>query len=138
MDRRGAGGKDGADVVALLSSDGDLDEVLEHINERSVHRKISPGCARRFSATAKAQGAPLVSWDNVLNFIPEYLQAQTATGWSRRRTSMHLGTRRHRRGLADLDRPVVSRADELSRRSLGVTSALLLTRPAPRSDRSRR
>ena len=84
--------RDGADVVALLSSDGDLDEVFEHVNEPPSQEDLA-GLRKALFGDGEGQGAPLVSWDNVLNFIPEYLQAQTATGFGPEgHLSMHLGT----------------------------------------------
>ncbi len=84
--------RDGADVVALLSSDADLDEVFEHVNEPPSQEDLA-GLRKALFGDGEGQGASSVSWDHVLNFIPEYIQAQTAPGFGPEgHLSMHLGT----------------------------------------------
>ncbi|KAK3906223.1 hypothetical protein C8A05DRAFT_40959 [Staphylotrichum tortipilum] len=84
--------RDGADVVALLSGDGDLDEVFEHVNDPPSQEDLA-GLRKALFGDGEVQGASSVSWDNVLNFIPEYLQAQTVAGFGPEgHLSVHLGT----------------------------------------------
>ncbi|KAG7292302.1 hypothetical protein NEMBOFW57_002337 [Staphylotrichum longicolle] len=71
--------RDGAEVVALLSSDGDLDHVFEHVNEPPTQEDLA-GLRQALFGEGAETGTSAVAWDNVLNFIPEYLQAHAAPG----------------------------------------------------------
>lgn len=84
--------KDGADVVALLSGDDDLEQVFDHVGETTGHGDLS--CLRKALFGDGSDGStPSIAWDDVLNFIPEYLQANTAPGVSPGvDLPMHLGT----------------------------------------------
>jgi hypothetical protein len=81
--------KDGADVVALLSSDGDVDQVFEHVNQPPSQNELAGLRKALFGEDPDQSSAP-IAWDNILNFIPEYLQAQTITPGDD--LFMHLGT----------------------------------------------
>jgi hypothetical protein len=83
--------KDGADVVALLSSDGDLDDVFDHVNENPSEEDLA-GLRKALFGDGTDEGTSQIAWDNVLNFIPAYLQTPSAPG-SRPGDglSMHLG-----------------------------------------------
>jgi len=84
--------RDGADVVALLSSDGDLDHVFEHVNEPPTQADLA-GLRQALFGEGAETGTPPVAWDNVLNFIPEYLQAHAAPGIRLDdQLAMHLGS----------------------------------------------
>jgi hypothetical protein len=80
--------KDGADVVALLSRDGDLDQVFEHVSHPPSQNDLA-GLRKALFGEDPDQSSSTIAWDNILNFIPEYLQAETATLGDDR--SMHLG-----------------------------------------------
>ncbi len=72
--------RDGADVVALLSSGGgDLDHVFEHVNEPPSKEELAGLRKALFGEGVDHEASP-VAWDDVLNFIPEYLQAQATLG----------------------------------------------------------
>jgi len=72
--------RDGADVAALLSSDNGLDQVFEHVDEFPSPDDLE-GLRKALFGEATDRGSPSpVAWDNVLNFIPEYLRAPTASG----------------------------------------------------------
>jgi hypothetical protein len=83
--------KDGADVVALLSSDGNLDDVFDHVNENTSQEDLA-GLRKALFGDGTDEGTSRIAWDNVLNFIPAYLQTPSAPG-SRPGDglSMHLG-----------------------------------------------
>jgi hypothetical protein len=83
--------KDGADVVALLSSDGDLDDVFDHVNENPSQEDLA-GLRKALFGDGTDGSTSRIAWDNVLNFIPAYLQTPSASG-SRPGDdlSMHLG-----------------------------------------------
>lgn len=70
---------DGADVVALLSSDRALEPVFETANEPASQSGLS-GLRRALFGEEPDHDTPSIAWDNVLNFIPEYLQAHTPAG----------------------------------------------------------
>ncbi|KAK4155372.1 hypothetical protein C8A00DRAFT_13580 [Chaetomidium leptoderma] len=85
--------RDGADVVALLSGGGDLDQVFDHVNEPPSQDDLAGLRKALFGEEADHKTASPIAWDNVLNFIPEYLQAQTAPGSGPvAELSEHLGT----------------------------------------------
>lgn len=71
--------RDGAEVVALLCSDGDLDHVFEHFNEPPTQEDLA-GLRQALFGEGAETGTSAVAWDNVLNFIPEYLQAHAGSG----------------------------------------------------------
>jgi hypothetical protein len=86
--------KDGADVVALLSGGGDLDHVFEHVNEPPSKEDLAGLRKALFGEGVDHETSP-VAWDDVLNFIPEYLQAQATLGarpGPGDEVAMHLGT----------------------------------------------
>ena len=85
--------RDGADVVALLSRGSDLDEVFTHVNEPPSQEDLA-GLRKALFGEGTDHGASPVAWDDVLNFIPEYLQAHAAPPGARPGDdlSMHLGT----------------------------------------------
>ncbi|KAK4105976.1 hypothetical protein N658DRAFT_481938 [Parathielavia hyrcaniae] len=81
---------DGADVVALLSGDADLDQVFEHVTEHPSRDDLA-GLRKALFGEETDQGTPIL-WDSVLNFTPGYLQAQTAPEIRQGNDlSMHLG-----------------------------------------------
>ncbi len=88
---------DGADVVALLSRGSELDEVFKHVNEPPSQEDLA-GLRQALFGEGAGHGASPVAWDDVLNFIPEYLQAHAAPPGARPGArpeddrSMHLGT----------------------------------------------
>jgi hypothetical protein len=85
--------RDGADVAALLSSDGDLDQVFDHTNEPPAPNDLAALRKALFGEGAGHGMSGSISWDNVLNFIPEYLQAPMAPGIRPGdQLSSHLGT----------------------------------------------
>ncbi|KAL2122582.1 hypothetical protein VTJ04DRAFT_3037 [Mycothermus thermophilus] len=82
--------RDGADVVALLEADDPLDEVFEQVNEPAATMADVEALRRALFSSDSHSG---ISWDNVLNFIPDYLQAsQGSFAPSGGDLSMHLGT----------------------------------------------
>ncbi len=85
--------KDGADVVTLLSRGSDLDEVFRHVNEPPSQEDLA-GLRKALFGEGADHGASPVAWDDVLNFIPEYLQAHAAPPGARPGDDllMHLGT----------------------------------------------
>ncbi|KAK4239453.1 hypothetical protein C8A03DRAFT_14156 [Achaetomium macrosporum] len=84
--------KDGADVVALLSSDGGLEQVFDNANEPTSQGDLVKLRKALFGQETDQRDS-LIAWDNLLNFIPEYLQPQTAPRvTSADSLSMHLGT----------------------------------------------
>ncbi|KAL1837050.1 hypothetical protein VTJ49DRAFT_4339 [Mycothermus thermophilus] len=64
--------RDGTDVVALLSSDDNLDDVFTQSNEPSA--SMDDVAALRRALFGDGMASEDVAWDNVLNFIPEFLQ----------------------------------------------------------------
>ncbi|KXX81672.1 hypothetical protein MMYC01_201026 [Madurella mycetomatis] len=78
--------RDGADVVALLAAD-DLDPVFDP-SEPAAHVDL-PGLRKALFGEEADNGASSAAWDNVLNFIPGYIQRQAAPEHDR---TMHLGT----------------------------------------------
>ncbi|KAK4040514.1 hypothetical protein C8A01DRAFT_15601 [Parachaetomium inaequale] len=85
--------RDGADVAALLSSGGDLDQVFDHTDEPPAPNDLEALRKALFGEGADHGTSASISWDNVLNFIPEYLQAPTAPGIGLGdQLSSHLGT----------------------------------------------
>ncbi|GAB1311205.1 hypothetical protein MFIFM68171_01415 [Madurella fahalii] len=78
---------DGADVVALLAADGDLDPVFDP-NEPAAHVDL-PGLHKALFGGEADDSASSAAWDNVLNFIPRYFQRQTGPEHD---LAMHLGT----------------------------------------------
>ncbi|KAK3310307.1 uncharacterized protein B0T15DRAFT_518058 [Chaetomium strumarium] len=84
--------KDGADVVALLSSDGGLEQVFDNANEPASQGDLA-ALRKALFGQETDQGETSIPWDNVLNFIPEYLQSQTAPRITPADSlAMHLGT----------------------------------------------
>jgi hypothetical protein len=84
--------KDGADVVALLSSDGGLKQVFDDADDPASQGDLA-ALRKALFGQETDQEEPSIPWDNVLNFIPEYLQSQTAPGTtSANSLAMHLGT----------------------------------------------
>ncbi|KAL2154101.1 hypothetical protein VTH82DRAFT_2777 [Thermothelomyces myriococcoides] len=87
--------RDGADVVALLSRDGDFDSIFEHVDEPPSTSDISALRQALFGNEAIPGNSSPIAWDNVLNFIPEYLRTLTwpasAIG-PEDQLSAHLGT----------------------------------------------
>ncbi|KAJ4295771.1 hypothetical protein N0V88_004473 [Collariella sp. IMI 366227] len=84
--------KDGADVVALLLSDGDLDQVFEQVHAPASEEDLA-GLRKALFDEEAGHGSSPIPWDNVLNFIPEYLQAHTAPATSQgANLSLHLGS----------------------------------------------
>ncbi|KAL2255989.1 hypothetical protein VTK26DRAFT_2380 [Humicola hyalothermophila] len=84
--------KDGADVVALLSNDNGLGSVFESVDAPPSEMDLSELRKALFGEETN-HGASPIAWDNVLNFIPEYLRGETAGGiQSGDHLSMHLGT----------------------------------------------
>jgi hypothetical protein len=82
---------DGAEVIALLSSDGALDPVFEHVNEPASESDLSSLRRALFGEEAD-HDTPSIAWDNVLNFIPEYLHPHATAGiGAGDDLSMHLG-----------------------------------------------
>ncbi|KAK4128309.1 hypothetical protein N657DRAFT_638762 [Parathielavia appendiculata] len=82
--------KDGADVVVLLSSDADLNQVFEHVTDHPSQDELA-GLRKALFGGETDEGTSIV-WDSVLNFIPGYLRAQTAPeNRQRNDLSMHLG-----------------------------------------------
>ncbi|KAH6854385.1 hypothetical protein B0I37DRAFT_28861 [Chaetomium sp. MPI-CAGE-AT-0009] len=78
--------RDGADVTALLSGDGDLDQVFDHANEPPAPGDLA-GLREALFGERPGQGSSSpVAWDDVLNFIPEFLRAPD------NQLSMHMGT----------------------------------------------
>jgi hypothetical protein len=83
---------DGADVVALLAGNGNLDEAFAHIDEPASHDDLA-ALRKALFGDGTDDTAPPVAWDNVLNFIPGYLQSATATtAGADDELSLHLGT----------------------------------------------
>ncbi|KAL2137064.1 hypothetical protein VTI74DRAFT_9670 [Chaetomium olivicolor] len=84
--------RDGADVVALLSSGGDLDQVFEHVHAPASQEDLA-GLRKALFGEGADRNTSSIPWDNMLNFIPEYLQSHTALATrSGDALSMHLGS----------------------------------------------
>ncbi|KAK4117044.1 hypothetical protein N656DRAFT_764351 [Canariomyces notabilis] len=79
--------KDGADVVALLSGGGDFDYVPDA--DEHISRDDLASLRKALFPEESAPGATPSTWDNVLNFIPEYFRGHTAAEDD---LSTHLGT----------------------------------------------
>ncbi|KAK4144635.1 uncharacterized protein C8A04DRAFT_27571 [Dichotomopilus funicola] len=84
--------RDGNDVVAMLSGDGDLEQVFAEVGAAP-----SPSDLANLREALFGEGAenrvPSSAWDNVLNFIPEYLRAApTESIGPGDPVSQHLGT----------------------------------------------
>ncbi|KAL2157429.1 hypothetical protein VTH06DRAFT_6121 [Thermothelomyces fergusii] len=87
--------RDGADVVALLSRDGDFDSIFEHVDEPLLRSDLSTLRRALFENEANSGNSSLIAWDNVLNFIPEYLRTPTEAAPAIEpddQLSAHLGT----------------------------------------------
>ncbi|KAL2178609.1 uncharacterized protein P884DRAFT_118830 [Thermothelomyces heterothallicus CBS 202.75] len=87
--------RDGADVVALLSRDGDFDSVFEHVDESPSASDLSALRQALFGDGADSGNSSPIAWDNVLNFIPEYLRTPTISAPGIEpdgQLSAHLGT----------------------------------------------
>ncbi|KAK4192617.1 hypothetical protein QBC35DRAFT_196804 [Podospora australis] len=72
--------RDGADVVALLSCDEDLEPVFELPPAQPVSEVELAGLRRALFGEGPENNTTSMAWDGVLNFIPEYLQAQGTVG----------------------------------------------------------
>ncbi|KAL2199721.1 hypothetical protein P885DRAFT_29151 [Corynascus similis CBS 632.67] len=85
--------RDGADVAALLSCDSELDEVFEHVNEPPSAHDMAALRQALFGDGADHGNSSTVAWDDVLNFIPNYLQASTVANMDPDdQLSTHLGS----------------------------------------------
>lgn len=83
---------DGADVVALLSSDDALEPVFESVHAPPSENDLA-GLRKALFGEETDHGSSGIAWDNVLNFVPEYLQAPTAGGLQTGHDlSIHMGT----------------------------------------------
>lgn len=67
--------RDGVDVAALLSGDGDLDQVFDHTNEPPALNDLAGLREALFGEKASQESSSPIAWDDVLNFIPQFLQA---------------------------------------------------------------
>lgn len=84
--------RDGAEVVALLSGDGDLEPVFDSAGELPSQGDLD-GLRKALFGDEADQSSPAIPWDSVLNFIPEYLRGQTAAETRPGDAlSMHMGT----------------------------------------------
>lgn len=66
--------RDGNDVVAMLSGDGDLEQVFAEVGAAPSQSDLTNLREALFGKEAENR-VPSSAWDNVLNFIPEYLRA---------------------------------------------------------------
>ncbi|KAL2269881.1 hypothetical protein VTJ83DRAFT_2065 [Remersonia thermophila] len=84
--------RDGADVVALLSSDDNLDDVFTQ--DKQSYASMDDVAALQKALFGSGTASENAAWDNVLNFIPEFLQgAQGLDPASRGNDlALHLGT----------------------------------------------
>ncbi|KAH6636740.1 hypothetical protein F5144DRAFT_546812 [Chaetomium tenue] len=78
--------RDGVDVAALLSGDGDLDPVFDHTNEPPAPNDLAGLREALFGESADQGSSSPISWDDVLNFIPEFLRVPD------NQLSLHMGT----------------------------------------------
>ncbi|KAL2020177.1 hypothetical protein VTK56DRAFT_8701 [Thermocarpiscus australiensis] len=82
---------DGADVVALLSTRSGLGGAFD-VEQPASQGDLS-GLRKVLFGEEADHGISPISWDNVLNFIPDYLQAAPEPRFgSEDELSMHLGT----------------------------------------------
>ncbi|SPQ18970.1 63c87383-ce0a-4f40-836c-052697bdd762 [Thermothielavioides terrestris] len=82
--------RDGADVVALLSDDG-LDHVYTYSSEPISRADLARLREALFGKDTDHES--LLVWDNVLNFIPEYLEPHAGQGVGPGdNLAMHFGT----------------------------------------------
>ena len=78
--------RDGFDVAALLSGDGDLDQMFDHTNEPPALNDLASLREALFGEKAGQESSSPIAWDDVLNFIPEFLRAPD------NQLSVHMGT----------------------------------------------
>ncbi|KAK3299108.1 uncharacterized protein B0H64DRAFT_91251 [Chaetomium fimeti] len=78
--------RDGVDVATLLSGHGDLDQVFDHANEPPALDDLAGLREALFGERAGQGSSSPIAWDDVLNFIPEFLRAPD------NQLSMHMGT----------------------------------------------
>ncbi|EGS23351.1 uncharacterized protein CTHT_0010190 [Thermochaetoides thermophila DSM 1495] len=83
---------DGAEVVALLTGNGDLDSVFEDVSEPVSQSDLSALRNALFGDDKKDYGTSPIAWDHVLNFIPPYLHPHTGGGAAAELAfTLHLG-----------------------------------------------
>ena len=70
---------DGAEVVALLTGDGDLDSAIKDVSEPISESDLS-ALREALFGDEKDHGTSPIAWDHVLNFIPPYLLPHTGGG----------------------------------------------------------
>jgi hypothetical protein len=78
--------RDGVDVAALLSGDGDLDQVFDNTNEPPALNDLAGLREALFGEKDGQEYTSPIAWDDVLNFIPEFFRAPD------NQLSVHMGT----------------------------------------------